>query len=355
VAEFLASSGVDFSGKKVLVKPNILMGKPPEKAVTTHPAVVSAVVDFLLEHGAKVTVGDNPGVSGYGASIAAARKSGIFDASRGCFANISAEFRHVPVKSGGLGTLNVSAAVLDADLIVNVPKLKTHGLTTYTGAVKNMFGILVGGDKARAHASAPTPLKFAEALVDILSVRPPELNVMDAVLAMDGDGPGAGHAREVGLLGFSTDPVALDAVFLRLAGIDPEKIHHVRIAAERGFGKIANRDIEVIGRADPIKNFKIPGSRKLEFLEGPSVRLVNRVFFPNISGHARLSLIRKLCTKCLICTKGCPSSAMGEDKNGYPEIRKDKCIACYCCHELCPESAWKMSGMMRLMRMRTGR
>jgi len=349
VHELLCRSGIRFAGKKVLVKPNILSGKPPETATTTHPAIVEAVVDFLIGAGAEVSVGDNPGMSGYGSSIGAAKYSGILDASRGRYINISLQSRGVPVRSRFFDMLNCSSAVLDADLVVNLPKLKTHTLTVFTGAVKNMFGILVGGEKARTHALAGTPENFGEALVDIFSVRPPELSIMDAVLGMDGNGPNAGRPRHVGLIGMSGDAVALDATFARVVGIDPFRIPHLRHASERGCGRMASEEIDVDGTIPHIRRFAIPLSRRVKFLGDFSISAIHRLVFPFLTEGAKLKLVRKTCTRCGACVRGCPTGAMRTDADGYPCIDKPKCITCYCCHELCVETAWKMTGLMNII------
>jgi uncharacterized protein (DUF362 family)/ferredoxin len=349
VNELMAASGIAFGGKKVLVKPNILSAEPPERAVTTHPAIVGAVVDFLLDAGASVTVGDNPGIGGYGAAAEAAGKSGIIGASRGRYENIVLKSRGVPVKSKYLDTLQVSEAVLDAEIIVNLPKLKTHGLTTYTGAVKNMFGMLVGAEKSRVHGLGRSAESFAEALVDVFSVRPPDLSIMDGITGMDGDGPHAGRPREVGILGMSRDAAALDAVMIRLIGLEPAKIHHVRIASEQGFGAMNAQDIAIDGEPPPAVKFRVPKSRMIEMFGDAGLRVAHGLIFGSLADYARLKLDRKKCTKCSVCITGCPTEAMRTGGDEFPFIDKEKCIACYCCHELCPESAWKMAGMMRLM------
>jgi uncharacterized protein (DUF362 family)/ferredoxin-like protein FixX len=346
VRELLEKTGLVFRGKKVLVKPNILSGCAPERAVTTHPSVVTAVVDFLLDAGADVSVGDNPGIGGYGASLRAARKAGIYDASRGRFVNIVTESKKVFVKSRFFSSLSVSRALLEADLVVNLPKLKTHSLAVYTGAVKNMFGMLVGAEKAKVHAAGGTAAGFGEALADVFAVRPPDASLMDAVVGMEGNGPSDGRPRHVGLLGLSTDSVALDAVFLRLIGVDPARVHHVRIAAERGHGSIGEQAIRVDGGMPSIRPFALPASRRLELIGDAVTATIHRLAFPGITEYARLRLDRKKCTRCGICIKSCPTGAMKTNDDEYPFIERQECIACYCCHELCPETAWKMKGLM---------
>lgn len=344
-------SGLSFSGKKVLVKPNMLLGKPPEAGATTHPAIVSSVVDYLVKSGAEVVVGDNPGLSGYGASAIAGKKTGIKDASMGRFSNIGTETRRVKTVSVRPREVLVSKAVLDSDIIVNLPKLKTHSLTVFTGAVKNMFGMIVGADKVRTHAVYPTPEKFAEALVEIFAIRPPELSIMDGILGMEGNGPNAGRPRHAGLIGMSVDAVALDSVFCRIIGIAPEKVPHLRIAATRGLGRMWPEGVRVDGEIPKLKPFRLPMSRMLDSLGDAGATLVQGIFMPLFTGSADLKLIRKKCTKCGVCIKSCPAEALSPDEKKYPLIDKKRCISCYCCHELCTENAWTFTGMRRIMGM----
>ena len=189
---------LDLAGKRVLVKPNILGGHAPEKAVTTHPALVAAVVEYLKKNGATPMVGDNSGVHGYGRSGQAARVSKIMDAAGDCFISLGRKPVRQDLVSRDIRHVMIAEDVLTADIVINLPKLKTHGLTFYTGAVKNTFGYVTGGDKMRVHALAVTPQRFAEALVDIYAIRPPDLSIMDAVEAMEGNGPSNGRVRRVG-------------------------------------------------------------------------------------------------------------------------------------------------------------
>jgi len=354
IKELMSLSGIEFRGKKVLVKPNILLGATPEKAVTTHPSIVSSTVDFLLKAGADVTVGDNPGLSGYGAATAAAIRSGIADASQGHFLNISSDCRRVPVKSRFLESTIISGAVADADIIINIPKLKTHIFTLYTGAIKNMFGMLVGAEKAGIHSKASTPENFSEALVDVFSLRPPDLTIMDAIVCMEGNGPNVGSPRTLGLIGMSVDSVAIDATFCRLIGFDPLKVHHIRMAASRNLGRIRREEIEIDGPFPKIKRFSIPIPRRFDMLGNAGGFIFNRVLLSGLTGYARLKLRKKACTKCGICVEHCPASAMKTDASGFPFIEKEKCIACYCCNELCPKTAWSPSGVMSFMRLWKG-
>lgn len=230
VEEIFETFPRNWQGKKVLVKPNILAPHPPESAVTTHPALVRCLVEVLKNLGAKVIVGDNPGVGGYGRSKKSADACGLFEASMGCFLNLGQNPVQQRVESKYFDSLAISREVLEVDEIVNLPKLKTHSLTVLTGAIKNTFGYIAGGDKMRIHASCPTPMQFAEALVDIYSLRPPTLNIMDAVVAMEGNGPANGSPIRLGKILASDNAVSLDAVAVHFLGQKIKRVPHLEIA-----------------------------------------------------------------------------------------------------------------------------
>jgi len=330
------------SGKKVLVKPNMLGMYKPEQGVATHPELVRAVVRWLRSAGAEVTVGDNCGLGGYGLNEKSSRITGIAEASEGAFINVAKDVVEKEIDSRFFSKLVVSRPMLEADLIVNLAKLKTHSLTLVTLGIKNMFGILAGGSKSKVHNSAPRVEEFGEALSDIYRLRPPELTIIDGVVGMDGNGPtNMGRLRKFGMLVASENAPAADLAVLRMAGIEPQMVHHLRVTAERGLGPKNFSEIEIEGAAEPIKRFKPPATLARRGLVG---FLVNRYFYRRVI-ESRLALDRKKCTGDKLCVKACPSGAMSM-RGEYPEIDYAKCIRCMCCFELCPEGAWKVKGML---------
>ncbi|MDY6823382.1 MAG: DUF362 domain-containing protein [Thermodesulfobacteriota bacterium] len=331
---------LDVAGKTVLVKPNILGAHSPEKAVTTHPALVRAVVATLTRAGAEVLVGDNSGVSGYGRARHAARVSGISEAAGDSFVYLGRRPVKHALASPDIHYVMMADDVLQADIVINLPKLKTHGLTFYTGAVKNTFGYIVGGDKMRIHADAPTPGRFARALVDIYAIRPPDLTIMDAVTAMEGNGPNSGSPRHMGKIIAGRNAVSLDAVAVRLAGVNPEKIPHLAIAAEMGLGPLALDDIPVNTAIEPVTGFKMPAT----FLPGVMGVLLNRLLSRWINCTPVVDAAA--CKQCGICVEHCPVGAMTMPEDGFPCADKKSCINCYCCQEMCPEDAIELEGRL---------
>jgi uncharacterized protein (DUF362 family)/Pyruvate/2-oxoacid:ferredoxin oxidoreductase delta subunit len=335
-------------GKKVFIKPNMLGLFPPESHTATHPSLVSALVALMRSAGAEVTVGDNSGVGGYGINERAARHTGIAAASDGAYVNVARDTVQVKLDSRFLQTIVVSRAMLEADVLVSVPKMKTHGLTVVTGAVKNMFGLVAGAGKGGAHAAAPGLADFGTLLAEIHSLRPPDLTIMDAVMTMEGNGPSAGTLKPLGRLIASPNAVAADAIMCEIMGYPPGRVHHLAAANRLGLGPLAREAITVIGQVPAGAKYRLPvTANHFSFLGW----LVNRSFFPSIA-RSRLTVDESKCKGCRLCVDGCPTGAM-QMGDRFPRVDAAVCIRCYCCQELCPESAWRMTSLLgRMMRSR---
>jgi len=326
-----------FAGATVLVKPNMVGPSSPELGHTTHPALVQAVVRACLERRARVVVGDNPGgINRTPRNVAVA--TGILDASEGCFASISERVVERTGEATGLN-LVVSRAILEADYIINLPVFKTHTGMVVTGALKNTYGYLAGACKAALHLKATTTASFAGAVCDVYQVRPPDLHIMDAITALEGNGPcHGGHLRRVGKLLASTDAVAVDAVMARMMGVEPGLLPVQAEAQGRGLGTLEEAEIDLKGELVPIPNFRMPVTFA-PLLDQESRRELRRLY---PGGMMRERVAAKpvyneaLCARCGDCVLNCPAQALALD----PEFRiSDDCIACFCCVELCPEGA----------------
>jgi uncharacterized protein (DUF362 family)/ferredoxin len=332
-------------GQRALVKPNLLSAAEPERAVTTHPSVVRAAVTLLREAGAEVLVGDSPGGVEFGRTERVLDVTGVGPAARKAGADVvpfdGGETRVVDCPDGAvLKRFALAAPVLDADLLVSLPKLKTHGQTLYTGAVKNMLGCVPGGGKIRVHQAAPQSRRLAAALLDIYSRARPHLTVMDAIVGMEGAGPNHGDPRPLGLLIASRDAVAADAVACHIIGYPARVIHILTQAAERGLGEGRLDRIEVVG--EPLDEVRCPdfahaSNTLTELIPGPLARLIGRAVTvdPVIDAQA--------CRRCGLCQRSCPASAIvGDIEAGPPVIDHALCTRCFCCHELCPHDAVRL-------------
>jgi uncharacterized protein (DUF362 family)/Pyruvate/2-oxoacid:ferredoxin oxidoreductase delta subunit len=323
---------ISWKGKSVLLKPNMLAAWPPERAATTHPAIVDAVIHSLERRGAKVMVGDNPGAHSYGDAERAAYVSGLRAVAGSRWVELAARPVEIDVPSRFFKRLVVSRKVIEADLIVNLPKLKTHMQTTLTGALKNMFGILVGSQKARVHSLCARIADFAEAIVDIYGVRKPALTIMDAVVGMEGNGPTGGKPRTINRIVASEDGVAVDGVFASMVGLAPDRVAIIRAARRRGIGTVDISAMDIEGEVPRLSRFKLPMNVVGEDLTSRlSAPFIGRMSKP------RFRLQTDACTQCGTCARGCPRGAITLDS--FPMWNYERCIGCYCCYELCEQDA----------------
>lgn len=319
------------AARQVLVKPNLLAASPSETGVNTHPAVVEAIVLECLERGAEVLVGDNSGsidrTPWYTAEVA-----GFIKACHGCFGGISSEVVQVLSDSRFVKSFWVSKAVLDADYVINVPKFKAHVVMTITGALKNTFGYVPGGCKNQLHFKTVGRRQFAELLVDVHRVRPPDLNIMEALTVMEGNGPDAGPLRNVGKVLASTDAVALDATAVRMTGQDPAKVPLITIAHGKGLGVWAEDQITVLGDFAVIPDFK-----KVTIGYWASDEAVKT--FAEL-GEIKPVVFSSKCSPCDLCELRCPVGAIGTI--GGLRVDEEKCISCFACVEFCPRGAFEV-------------
>jgi uncharacterized protein (DUF362 family)/NAD-dependent dihydropyrimidine dehydrogenase PreA subunit len=347
-------------GHKVLIKPNILSASAPETAVATHPAIVSAVVRAVKAAGATALVGDSPS-NAHAFVPSTLAKTGIKQAAEAAggqtvllqqsgIAEISS-----PSRNQRMRTYAISKLAIEADVIINLPKIKTHNLTAYTGAIKNMFGVVPGFYKSKFHVNAIRPRDLAGLLVDVFEIAKPSLNIMDAVMGMEGNGPAGGQPRKLGVIIASSDGVALDAVGSYLIGFDPLKIETTARAASRGVGQADLDQISIIGEklndiAQRDWQHSTNKSTLANLLPEPLFNLLKP-----IANQLRINpeIIQEKCTQCLVCVKNCPVQTIDYDKTSkIVSINLKRCINCFCCHEMCEYQAidLKPSWLVRLLR-----
>lgn len=328
-------------GDRLLLKPNILAGEAPEKAVATHPAVLAGCAELFHRGGATLCFGDSPGLEN---PSRAAEKSGLREAG----AKSGAEFvEFAPGKplanpEGRLATeFPIAQVIHECDGIINLPKMKTHQLTRVTGAVKNLFGCIPGKRKALYHVQHQDVTEFCTLLTELNLRLRPRLHIMDGIVAMEGNGPRSGDPTPMNVLLLSDDPVALDATFCRLVSLDAEFLPTSILGSRHGLGQYASAGIEIVG--DP-----------LESLANPAFRVVRKPVYSNAT-YAHYPAIRNLilprpyidaaqCTQCGLCVSSCPvpekALRFEGGQHGHPPVyHYELCIRCFCCHEMCPHRA----------------
>lgn len=331
------------TGQKVLLKVNALTMKPPEAAVTTHPAVIKAVVSEVLRAGGVPLVGDSSGgmVAGQAPTRQTFQVTGIARAAEESGAelvNFDISGVEAVQSDGPIPALHIARPALEADVVISLPKLKTHSATVFTGAIKNMYGCVPGHRKAEYHRMAPKLKDFGEVLVDIFGAVKPALAIMDGIIGMEGNGPSAGNPRHIGLVLTSADCVALDAAASLVIGLDPLRVHTTAIAHGRGLGDGDQAHLELLGELlehVAVKDYDLPSNAMLETMPGFLIRSMLGML------KARPEINKNACAGCRFCVESCPVQAM-DMKGKVPLIDYQKCISCLCCQELCPQKAVEM-------------
>jgi len=329
------------SEEKILLKPNILVGDKPEKGITTHPSILAGLADLLLEQKLSITYGDSPG---FGSLKRGSESSGIktvFD-ERGIKSADFSTINYVTFPEGNiLKKIPLAKGVTDSDCIVSVSKMKTHGFTRITGAVKNQFGCVPGLIKGEFHVKMPDITDFSKVLHDINNYIKPRLYIMDGIEAMEGNGPRGGNILKMNTLLFSTDPVALDMVFCKLIDLKPEFVPTLRSIEDESLIMGFN-EIEIVGD-------------NIDDLINPSFNVVRKKFdrFASIGSFPQFlkNIISPkpvinydICKNCGRCVLQCPTdpkSVNWKDSGdfAYPVYNYKTCIRCYCCQEICPHNS----------------
>ena len=337
-------------GKSVLLKPNMLTDREPECAVTTHPEIVRALIRTVRKHGGRPMVADSP------ANVTKIER--VWE--RTGFRSLC-EQENVPLinleKSGstvvsvGAVSFTVAQPVLDADVLISIPKVKTHMLTIFTGAVKNLYGTIPGFQKTTLHKLHPKPADFGNLLAVIYERLKPHLAVADAIVGMDGEGPSGGNPVKLGLVAASRDSVALDAVFCHLLRINIRAVPYFKPLAKAALGETDWTRINIVGEqmdeGAPVK-FRVPSSLPGRLIAGPLLQLFQPLLW------IRPYFVDR-CVSCGRCVKACPVEALRIENKSRPILDAGKCIGCCCCHEVCPEQAVEMRLSPFLSFIRRGR
>ncbi|MEO5360998.1 MAG: DUF362 domain-containing protein [Nitrospirota bacterium] len=326
------------AGSRVLIKPNMLAAAHPDMALTTHPMIVKAVVEYVLEKGAHPQVSDSHATFSKFSKVI--EDCGIAAALNALPVQIKelTESKRVLSTRGGMNftpdsrfnTLELAQVALAADIIINLPKLKTHTQMGLTLAVKNLFGCVVGKRKPQWHFNLGENTElFANLLVTIYGVLRPEINIIDGILSMEGNGPGtSGIPRHLGVIMGSANAVALDMAICRMLGLGEMSLATNKAAHDMGLAC----EFTISGEMKSVENFIVPTMSSIVF--GPP--FAKKFLRNNLTSHPKN--IEGACKLCNECVKICPAQAI-ENNLRRLHFDYDKCIRCYCCIEVCPHKA----------------
>lgn len=339
---------------KILLKPNLLAKHSPEHAVTTHPEILRAVIHACVKRGAQlehIIIADSAGgLYNPGQMRSLYQGCGLTQVAKEEKVELYTACEAVPYKTENgkvVSEFEILKPVLEADFIINLPKLKSHVMTGMTAACKNMFGIIPGLKKSEWHMRFPDKERFGDMLIDLLETVTPDMAILDGILAMEGDGPAGGEPREVGVLMASEDMVNMDLAIAHMMSLEPMRVPYLKAAYQRGLGKKQFDIGDAIGDVEifvPIEDWKLPesyqgnGESKIDFADHiPKIfRPVARKLEETVAPRPVIN--KKLCIGCGKCAEICSQDTIGI-ANKKATIYNRKCIRCFCCHEMCPVKA----------------
>ena len=327
-------------GMKVVLKPNLVMSSKPEAAIATHPALVAAVGKCVQKAGGEVLIAESPGGPYTPAAMKAIfRGCGYTDMAKDCGFALYTECKSREVtlpRAQRCRQLSVAEPFLTRDYLIDLCKLKTHGMVGFSGAVKNLFGAVPGLQKPELHCRFPEKQPFSEMLVDLCDFLQPDLCIMDGILAMEGNGPTGGQPRKMGVLGASKSPYALDVCGAALIGMKPEGVLMLKEANRRGLGPLSPEECQLV--KEPVAPLAQPDFVKAK---ASSTDFIDRL--PSFLRPAAKKIAtptpkirKKECVGCGRCAESCPQHTI-QIREGKAVIDYKNCIRCFCCHEMCPK------------------
>lgn len=325
-------------GMKIAIKANLMMRVKPERAATVHPQVATALCQLLIERGAQVVLGDSPGgpftLSYLSAVYGGTGMRQILETG----ATLNEDFSIVEVSDPSAvraKEFQVTNYLLEADAVIDLCKIKTHGLMAYTGACKNLFGAVPGMRKSEYHYRYNTHEMFADMLVDVCEWVKPRLSIGDAIMTMEGNGPSGGTPRLMGAILASCNPHAMDVAGAHLMNLGVEDVPTLKTAHARGLVAGNVSALTVYGDLESfvIPDFQLTPQHDVR-LWGSKNTAIAKVLSDMFASRPKVEIAR--CTGCGECKKVCPASAITLEQR-HAEIDKKKCIACFCCQEFCPQ------------------
>lgn len=320
---------------KILIKPNLVSNNTPDQHSITHYTLIDFLCRYFLKNKCKITIGESSAFYNKGYTSRAYKSSGIFEIAEKYSIPLIAfeDEKVIPVEKKNLKFLDelyIPKIINDFDLIVDVPKIKTHDLMRFTGALKNLYGIVPGGYKQILHTKTNNINEMAEIVLDLYeNLKPPILSVADAVIGLDGGPSALGKPKKIGYILSSMNPIALDVIACQMIGYSPEDIPTITRAEKRNLIKI--KDVKQIGEFEKVAFEKIKKGPIFDKKQN-SVLVTKTYACPKINSK---------CNLCEVCISCCPTKAF-EKRDNKIIFDKEKCIYCYSCSALCPVKAIKL-------------
>jgi uncharacterized protein (DUF362 family)/NAD-dependent dihydropyrimidine dehydrogenase PreA subunit len=336
---------IDIAGKTVAIKTNALKASDPDlQAMATHYKLVKAVVQKVETfRPSRIVVGDSVGTESYGNSEYVFQISRQKEAAGPYYRNLNRRMTVVQMQEPFKRKVALLRDVMEAEVYISVPKMKTHGLTMISGAMKNNYGLLAGAQKSWFHYYSGDPKIFARVIVELYRMRPPDLVIMDGILAMEGYGPASPETRWVNKILAATDAAALDTVEAKIVGFSVADVPHLTIAKDLDLGETDLNSIEVTGDASTIQEYHrpVPPESSFSYKAGVGSGRTSREFFRTRIAYRPVFSVEKCDEECKACVDACPSGALTREP-AAPVLDPDKCMLCSACKESCDHEAVRL-------------
>lgn len=337
--------GLDFikDGSKVVIKANLVSFMKPEKAATTHPVLLIELIKILRKKNCEVVIGDSPGgpynKMNLNRVYSATGMNELKEYGAVLNDDFTQEIANFP-KGIAIKQFPFTAYLKKADYIINFSKLKSHGMMGMSVATKNLFGIIPGTIKPEFHFRFPNYNDFANMLIDLNEFLKPDLCIVDGIVAMEGNGPTAGVPKKVGVILASKSPYKLDYVCAKIIGMDKENVPTIEESYRRGLipDNVTDISTNIDIKEIMIKDFDTRKVHKSLWFEDENT-IVGKIAKKVLKSTPNVK--KEECIGCEKCKEVCPAKAITMD-NGKPRIDRKKCITCFCCQEFCPKGAMKV-------------
>ncbi len=334
-------------GEKILLKPNLLSAHTPEEAVTTHPEIIRVIIKIVKSANAIPMIFDSPSILNVDSVY---EKTGIKTIAQEENVEIihpsEYSLKEFDINSAKIKKLYLSKIVFEVDGIINIPKLKTHALTTLTLGIKNLYGLIPGFIKSEYHKEAHNTKLFNELLSEIYRVVRPKikLSILDGIIGMEGNGPANGKVRSFNLLAAAEDTVALDTFIFNLLKIKNAPL--LKYCKEKNLGETDIKEIEILGDIPEFFNdVLLPKTHIANFIPEVFVNLIKNLVW------CKPEIINSKCKLCMECYKICPVKTIKLKEISNKKIlyiSQENCISCFCCNEVCPNNSIKIKDSFML-------